>query len=55
MSTYNLCFCVKIITKGPWAIIRSPAYLQMPCNRFPVLPQQMGHQSVNIIKGQRSS
>ena len=25
--------------KKPWATIHSPAYLQMPCNSLPVLPQ----------------
>ena len=31
------------------------AYLQMPCNIFPVLPQQLGHKFDHALKCQRSS
>ena len=36
--------------RGQWATIDSPAYLQMPCNSLPVLPQQLGHKSDHTIK-----
>ena len=40
----------KYQKRGPWATIRSPAYLQMPCNSLPVLPQQLGHKFDHTIK-----
>ena len=49
---------IAMETRGPWATIRNlnktaMAYLLMPCNILPVLPQQLGQKLDRAIKSSK--